>query len=396
MLSNKYYLVSSVLMILVLALLFSCTNRTTSAVPGSATVANGEKTTLNVSSSSSKAEWEVEWDKVLKNSKKEAKAFLFAGPGMATLRNAVIQNMNNKYGIDMDLVIAPSTSLVNKILSERRAGIYTGDVFVMGAEDLVGVLFPNQAAERLDDMLILPEVKNSDLWLNGNIPFLDREHHAIAFQAEISSRMAYNTALLKPEEVDSFKDLLSPNLKDRIVMLDPTISGSGASWFYLAWKEMGVEYLNALIKNQPLLIRDNRQLVEWVSRGKYAVAIGVSTPLVNNFVESGAPIAMVPPLKEAHEIRGGVSYSGMFTKAPHPDAARVFINWILSKEGQTTFSKITGVASRRLDVPTDFLEKDAILNPNTRYVSRETEEDFLEKKKIQETAKEVFAPLLGK
>ncbi len=394
--SNKLSLAAGASVIIVLALLFSCTNRTTSVGPGSAATLDEGKTASNVSSASSKAGWEVEWEKVLKNSKKEAKALLFAGPGMATLRNAVIENMNSKFGIDMDLVISPSTSLVNKILAERRAGIYTGDVFVMGAEDLVGVLFPNQAAERLDDMLILPEVKNPALWLNGRIPFLDSEHRAISFQAEISSRMAYNTALLKPEEVASFKDLLNPALKDRIVMLDPTISGSGASWFYLAWKEMGVDYMNALVKNQPLLIRDNRQLVEWVSRGKYAVAIGVSTPLVNSFVESGAPIAMVPPLKEAREIRGGVSYSGMLSKAPHPDAARVFINWILSKEGQITFSKITGVASRRLDVPTDFLDKDAVLSPNTKYVSRETEQDFLEKKRSQETAKEVFAPLLGK
>lgn len=394
--SKSVLLAICTLAVFVLAFWFSCANRTPSVVPGSPAASNNWKAAADAPSASSRVSWEVEWDMALKNSRKEARGFLFAGPGMATLRNAVIENMKSKFGIEMDLVIAPSTSLVSRILAERRAGIYTGDVFVMGAEDLVGVLFPNQAADPMDGMLILPEVKNPALWLNGQIPFLDKEHRAISFQAEISSRMAYNTSLLKPEEVASFKDLLNLALKEKIVMLDPTISGSGSSWFYLAWKEMGVDYLNALVKNQPVLIRDNRQLVEWVSRGKYAVAIGVSTPLVNNFVESGAPIALVPPLKEAREIRGGVSYSGVLSKAPHPNAAKVFINWILSKEGQTTFSKITGVASRRVDVPTDFLDKDAVLNPKVTYVSRESEQDFLEKKNAQQIAKEIFAPLLDR
>lgn len=369
--------------------MLSCKSETTS-VPRPVISSNEEKT------SSNKAGWELEWEKALKNSKKEASVILYAGPGMATVRNVVLQELKNKYDIDVDMIIAPSTSLVNKILSERRAGIYTGDVFVMGAEDLVGVLFPNQAAEPLDKLLILPEVKNPDLWLNGQIPFLDSEHRAIAFQAEVSSRMAYNTTLLKPDEITSFNNLLSPAFKDKIVMLDPTISGSGASWFYLVWKEMGIEYLSNFIKNQPVIIRDSRQLVEWIAKGKFALAIGISTPLVKNFMDSGAPIAMVPPMIEGREIRGGVSYSGVFNKAPHSNEAKVFINWLLSKEGQTALSKVSGVASRRIDVPTVFLSAEAIVDPKLKYKSRETEEDFLEKKKTQQMAQEVFAPLLGK
>lgn len=340
--------------------------------------------------------WQQLWDSTLRNARKEARLMIYAGPGMATARNTVIQEMKARYDIEVDMIIAPSLSLVNKIMAERRAGLYIADVFIMGAEDLVAVLFPNDIAEPLDDILLLPEVKDSSLWINGIIPFMDSGHRAIAFQAQVSSRMAYNTSLVEPGEVASFRDLSNPKLAGKIAMLDPTMSGSGASWFYLAWKEMGIDYFSDFIKNQPALVRDSRQLVEWVVRGKNSVGIGVSTPLVNDFRKSGAPINMLPPMKEAREIRGGVSYTGLINKAPHPYAAKILINWILSKEGQTSVSKAAQVASRRLDVPTDFIPSYDIPDPGIKYISRETEEDFLAKKKGQQLAQEIFAPLLGK
>ena len=46
----------------------------------------------------------------------------------------------------------------------------------------------------------------------------------------------------------------------------------------------------------------------------------------------------------------------LFNKAPHPNAAKVYINWLLSKEGQTVFARANGYVSARLDVPTDHAE----------------------------------------
>ena len=58
-------------------------------------------------------------------------------------------------------------------------------------------------------------------------------------------------------------------------------------------------------------------------------------------------------LKEGSDLNAAVGQVGMFNRAPHPNAAKVYINWLLSKEGQTEFARATGYISARLDVPTD-------------------------------------------
>ena len=43
----------------------------------------------------------------------------------------------------------------------------------------------------------------------------------------------------------------------------------------------------------------------------------------------------------------------LFNRAPNPNAAKIYVNWLLSKEGQTPFIQATGYVSARLDAPTD-------------------------------------------
>lgn len=395
MFNKNFYLTFFSLLVLI-SLAFACSEKPGYIIDITGKNPTSNETTPTKLNSVSTSDWQQEWSKSLSNAKKEAKVIIYAGPGMATARDVVLQDMKNKYDIEVEMLIAPSLALVNKIMTERRSGLYIPDVFIMGAEDPVSVLFPNGVAEPLDSLLILPEVKNPALWLNGIIPFLDSKHRAIAFRAEISSRMAYNTLQIAPDEVTSFRDLLNTKLDGKIAMLDPTMAGSGSSWFYLALKEMGSDYLADFVKTRPMLVRDSRQLVEWIARSKYFIGIGVSTALVNDFKNNGAPINNLPPMREAREIRGGVSYTGFFNKAPHPNAARVLINWILSKDGQTSVTKATQIASRRLDVPTDLISSFDVPSPNIKYISRETEEDFLAKKESQQIAQQIFSPLLGR
>jgi len=64
---------------------------------------------------------------------------------------------------------------------------------------------------------------------------------------------------------------------------------------------------------------------------------------------------------------------GLMNRAPHPNAAVVFINWLLTKEGQLVWSKAVNAVSRRVDVPTDHLPKYAIPNPKTKYWDSDSE-----------------------
>jgi len=72
-------------------------------------------------------------------------------------------------------------------------------------------------------------------------------------------------------------------------------------------------------------------------------------------IEAGAPIGVVDArqMKEGGYLTVGGGGLTMFSNAPHPNAAKVYLNWFLSKEGQTEFAKAAGLVSRRLDGPTD-------------------------------------------
>ena len=81
--------------------------------------------------------------------------------------------------------------------------------------------------------------------------------------------------------------------------------------------------------------------------------------------------------------------------APHPNASRVFINWLLSKEGQVLFSQASLVQSAREDIPTDFLDPVKMRAPGVKYVWAETEELLLKLGNEQRPIfKEIFSPLI--
>ena len=130
-----------------------------------------------------------------------------------------------------------------------------------------------------------------------------------------------------------------------------------------------------------------------LARGKYAVAIGVQPDIQAEFIKMGARIQTIIP-EEGAWLGGGPGLIAVFNHAPHPNAAKFFVNWFLTKEGQTVYSRTARAESARLDVPNDHLNKGDLRDPNVRYFISE-DESFLKKKREYEKkwAKEIFGPL---
>jgi ABC-type Fe3+ transport system substrate-binding protein len=74
-------------------------------------------------------------------------------------------------------------------------------------------------------------------------------------------------------------------------------------------------------------------------------------------VKQGLPIATLRSQKEPGTLTTGSGHVAFFQKAPHPNAARVYINWLLSRDGQTVWQKFTGNNSLRTDIPKDALPR---------------------------------------
>jgi iron(III) transport system substrate-binding protein len=175
------------------------------------------------------------------------------------------------------------------------------------------------------------------------------------FQSYTSENLWHNTTLTKPEDVRSYDDLLTSKWKGKIGILDPRSGGGGAATWAYFLKIKGEEFLKKLAGQDMLLSRDQRQLGDSLAKGKVSITIGLTYYSLSPFLKAGLPIKPLPEMKEGTYVSCGSGALSVIKNSPHPNATTVFVNWILSKEGQEVYGKAMGQASRRLDVNTKWL-----------------------------------------
>jgi iron(III) transport system substrate-binding protein len=173
----------------------------------------------------------------------------------------------------------------------------------------------------------------------------------------------YNINLLNPREFKSYWDFLNPNLKGKIISIDiRQVRGAGLPWQYLYYNpELGPPYIKRLYREMDVTMTgDIRQAIDWLATGKFSLCI----PCRN--VARGKHQGLTIEDFEPYDLKEGISLSSAYgqvarmNRAPHPNAAKVFINWLLSRDGQAAFQKVMSLPedpkdSRRIDVPKDHI-----------------------------------------
>jgi ABC-type Fe3+ transport system substrate-binding protein len=200
--------------------------------------------------------------------------------------------------------------------------------------------------------MILPEVKDPKHWWGGHIWADNAKRHVYSFTAYMTETIWYNTALVKPEEINSWDSLLDPKWKGKIVILDPRSPGSGESNWAFLLKIKGEQFLAKLAAQEMTVGRNLRQLAEQVARGKSAVSIGVSYYTYLPFIKAGLPVKSISNIKEGYYAGTGSGNLAILKNQAHPNAAKVFVNWLLAKDGQSALTKALGQPTRRFDVDT--------------------------------------------
>lgn len=338
-----------------------------------------------------KAGWETKWEEILTRAKKEGVVLLYTTQAI-DLRQSWQKAFEKRYGIRMDSTTGTGASLSAKIFAERRAGLFLADVFTGGATNLIQNLKPGGALITMDDKLILPEVADPKLWYGGNHMWVDKNHMVLQAMATPSGKLAINTNLVKPGEIKELRDLLNPKWKGKITMPDPTIPGTGATLVgAVAYKyEWGWDFWRELARKQePLIIRDERLIADWLALGKVALAITLKDDAYLRVFDAGAPVDRVF-MKEISYISGDTV--GLMDKAPHPNAAIVFLNWLLSREGQEISQKGLLNQSARVDLP--ILDAPAWVGrePGVEYWNKNNEDFLMALEENMKLAKEVFSP----
>ncbi|MDP2718763.1 MAG: extracellular solute-binding protein, partial [Dehalococcoidia bacterium] len=269
--------------------------------------------------------------------------------------------------------------LLAKIQTEQRAGIYSADVFGAGATTLLASMKRVGVLGKVSPTLILPEVTGGKFWIGNEVPVIDKDDTTFPMIGAVIRTIVYNTDMIKDGEITSYMDLLKPQYKGKITINDPTVTGSGNAVFYhliynLWGEEKTTDFLKKLITQQEAVIqRDNRIHTESVVRGKYAIGLAPLPDLISEFTTLKAPIKLAL-VEEDNRITSAAGCFGVPVKYAHPNAAAVFINWMLSKEGQTMFASTWGNPSLRKDVPTTGMDPLVIPDPNKKYYLQTEEE----------------------
>ena len=168
-------------------------------------------------------------------------------------------------------------------------------------------------------------------------------------------------------------------------------------WSFL-WKLKGEEYLKKLAGQKLFLSRDQRVLAESLARGKIALVMGLSYYSFIPFAKAGLPVKSVSTPRDEIYVSGGSGNLAIIKAAPHPNATKVFVNWFLGREGQETYSRAMGQATRRLDVDTQwtkevgvFAAKDSLTPDQYTKLENQSEEKIL---KTREASAELARKLL--
>jgi iron(III) transport system substrate-binding protein len=293
-----------------------------------------------------------EWDKLLADAKKEGKVVIIAPPDQE-VREAIPKAFKAKYGISVEYLGGRSSDTAARLRTERAAGIYSVDAALSGMLTMASIFYTEKMLDPLRPALLDPEVTDGKKWKSGKLWFIDPEDKYILRLFSTRTAMFYlNTAQVKPEEIKSAQDLINPKFQGKIITSDPTLPGIGSSdsaRFYIVF---GEDYVKKLYLDQKMLIsRDRRQIGDGLARGAYPIALGAEDEEMERLEKEGFPIHRVYSLEGMSDIVSpSVGHVGMFNNAPHPNAARLFVNWIASKEGLEVYSRARSGAPTRNDI----------------------------------------------
>jgi len=335
--------------------------------------------------------WQLEWQKTLEAARKEGQVVVY-GPAGTDARKALAEAFQQKYGITVEYLGSRGTERIVKMKAERDAGQYTVDIHIGGLTTPLVSLKPIGALDPISSALILPEIKEPKNWQEGKLPWFDKEQNFLPALYRGRTSVIVNTNIVKPGEIKSYKDFLNAKWKDNIILDDPRGTGPGQQLFtfFLLHRDLGPAFVRALAI-QGLFVTDNRTIQrDSLAHGKKAILLGGAESVMETAIEKGLPVAHLTTkdFKEGGQVAFGGSVLELINKAPHPNAAKVYINWFFSREGQTVIARELGFASRRADVPTDHLKPWQLARPEDYMI--DSEEANNAKDNVVKFAKELF------
>jgi iron(III) transport system substrate-binding protein len=326
-----------------------------------------------------KAGWDVEWEKTVAAARQEGQVTIYGTtPIHAIAETGVFQKVYP--GIKVVTVAPAPGEAFQRLMAERRAGRYLADLYVAGATSPLWLL-QAQALDPIKPLLIFPEVVDESKWWGGRHHYNDHEQRYIfVYTGNPVGTISFNSNLVNQKEISSFWDLLHPKWKGKIEIRDMRRTPGAGSinvLFFYHNLQMGPKYIKRLFGEMDItFFREIRQGINWLATGKFLICFFCGDVDIGKAKCQGLPVARLDfMLKEGSAITSHAGALGFVNRAPHPSAAKVFINWLLSREGQLTSQNgASNPNSRRIDISKEMIPPHGRLIEGVNYLDVETPE----------------------
>jgi iron(III) transport system substrate-binding protein len=279
-----------------------------------------------------------------------------------------------------------ATDTVNRLLAERSSGIYTVDVGLIAHNTSQRRLVPAGALVPVEPLLIHPEVTDKSLWHGSRFYFADEEQQYVFLytaRPEDSWRYWYHTQRITAAEIATIKslnDFFDPKWRGKNASLAPSDPAGLAMLIRLyVSPEAGADWVRKYLHESDVTFTGDRRVLEtWLTQGRYPLQFPASsTEDLMELQKAGLPIkeGEIPKQQPGLQTSSSASSIEAFDRPAHPNAAKLFINWFLSREGQSEVQKIEGTlyGSLREDIGYGSIDPSARRTPGVLYTYEEAE-----------------------
>lgn len=249
----------------------------------------------------------------------------------------IAEAFTKKHGIKVDLFVTGSVDLQNKVAEEIRANRLQADVFHSSYPPSFVLLKEQGSLARYD----------SPQFAHYPAEYVDPDHAYGTFRAT-AVVLAYNPEALQGRRPpQTWQDLVKPEYKGLLAAADPQYGGTQLIQNYMLMERYGEDFLGRLGKQEPLFVDSQSAEANLIVTGERAIGIDMNDyEAWNTKYRKNAPMEYVYPSDWVAVVPG---YAAVLQDAPHPNAARLFFDFLLSEETQQLAQDEVGAYSARTD-----------------------------------------------
>ena len=343
--------------------------------------------------------FEIDWTTLIKAAQKEGRLSIAAGGAPSREYRSIVGMFEKKFGVKVSLSTGSGSATINRVLAERKAGSYTVDIGLTSVAATRTRLVPSKALAPIPPLFVHPEVLNKSAWYGDRHWYADSKEQNFSFIYAVEPTGTfdfwYNTDAVSKEEIEKIKtpqDLLAPKWKGKITSRTWGDKGRVGELQNVYFQpDMGMNWIKEFFNKMDGKFSDDERIREsWIVGGSALIALsdGDLDRSLRKLAKAGIPVKMstIPYTLPFLTSGGSGCCIQVYDRAPNPNTAKLFLNWFLSKEGQTAMHQIEpGIRrqSLREDISLGNVPKQYLRSAGKKYIFRDADPKYVAQDKEQ-------------